>query len=95
MSDERQPNSHDRPELDESEHVIAPEQGSDPESVAGEQFVHGLLGFLHHDDRATQVRRIDRLLTSMSEHDGPPGRQRRRRVPLCTQRNTCRAVTST
>ncbi len=42
---------------------------------AGEQFIHGLLTFLHHDTAAVQNQRVDRLMSALGEPEAAAARQ--------------------
>ncbi|MGJ8637137.1 MAG: LolA family protein [Phycisphaerales bacterium] len=38
-----------------------------PESIANDRFIHGLLGYIHHDSKATKETRIQRVLDNLDE----------------------------
>lgn len=52
-----------------SDDVIEPATSSDARRIADEQFVHGLLRFLHRDTRARQRQRIDAVMRALREQE--------------------------
>lgn len=60
--------------LTDDDSFIEPEQSDDPRVAADEQFVHGLLQFLHLDSRGEQERRIHSVMNEIRRgelHVGP------------------------
>ncbi|MBX3358483.1 MAG: hypothetical protein KF745_08645 [Phycisphaeraceae bacterium] len=73
MTTPREPDAVDSPGADPN---LAPPDTSPPtpEHAAGDQFVHGLLSFLHMDSRARQDRRMARVLSAIDSESAVAGR---------------------
>jgi hypothetical protein len=70
----------------ESDLTPAAPSDRDPRAIAREQFVHGLLGFLHHDDPRTQTRRVAGVMAAIdADHAAYAEQTQRARMTIHTR----------
>ena len=69
------------PDRDQPADSIPPDQHGDPEAVASELFVHGLLETRYRDGAAVQQRRLDRAMRAIRTELPHPAATPERRVP--------------
>lgn len=60
--------------------VIEPAGTGDPQAIADEQFIHGLLGCLHEETASTRRQRVNRVLEAITEADAAMSRRWWRRT---------------